>query len=394
MVFEKSLKIKKDVILMLIDQSISSLFSFIIPAFIFKYLGKDTTEEFVIVQSYFIYINSILSSILINPYLYLENINEDNKKNLKTLSLILFSITLLSSVVFLQNLSNQTYLLTSIFISIFLKDSIRTINIHNNKIRLNIIFQVLSIMPLLLLFINESYNDIIKLYFITISVFSISFSVINISKKSKIRLDYFKESIKLGQWSLYNMILQLIITRIILSKIQEYNDQNIVISYGILITILNLINPIVLMVNNYTIKVARHKKSTLNNKELILWFSKYKKKYLLFLIIIFPLILFMFNPITTYFYNKEYNSLIYIFSFLYIGVIFGSFNQLNSRILTIFNYRKIVAQTGFISLLCVGIIRIFPLINSWYLFLILALILNKYVAFLWSSMKIKELNVS
>lgn len=394
MVFEKSLNINKDLILMLIDQSISSLFSFIIPAFIFKYLGKDTTEEFVIVQSYFIYFNSILSATLINPYLYLENINKGNKKNLKTLSIILFSITLISSLVFLNNLSNQTYLLTSIFISIFLKDSIRTINIHNNKIIMNIIFQVLSIIPLLIFFINENYSDIVKLYFIIISVFSLTFSINNIAKKSKIRLDYFKESVKLGQWSLYNMILQLIITRIIISKIQEYNDQNIVISYGILITILNLINPIVLMINNYTIKVARHKKSTMNKGDVILWFNKYKRKYLLFLIIIFPLILFMFKPITTYFYDNEYNSLVYIFSFLYVGIIFGSFNQLNSRILTIFNYRKIVAQTGFLSLLCVGIISILPLTNSWYLFLILALILNKYVAFLWSSWKIKVLNVS
>ena len=69
---------------------------------------------------------------------------------------------------------------------------------------------------------------------------------------------------RLGQWSVYNMIAQLAIVQLIIYKIKKYQKQNIINSDRVHHANSGAVNPIITLVNNFTVKTARKKSESMS----------------------------------------------------------------------------------------------------------------------------------
>jgi|SaaInlStandDraft_1057018.scaffolds.fasta_scaffold38708_2 hypothetical protein len=383
-------KFNKTFILMGLDQGISSLFSILIPSFILLKLGDQKMNDFVITQSYWIYINSIVSSIIINPYLYLEKIGISKSSYLYFLSRILI-ILLFISFFFVKFLDNSTILMASLFFAHFFKESIRIINIQKGHLLSNILFQLAYIVPLVILsFCNViPFEKLLKSYYYIIFFLGLLY----FASQSKVEGDYYKpikNSFSLGQWSLYNLLIQLTITQIIIFRLQSYDNKEIIVYYGVILTMVNVINPFVQMVNNFTIKYFRLLMLDINRLEILKKFKRYSKRLTLLLIILSPIFYISFHPLVKILYGVEYIHLSFLFLLIYLTVIPNLLNQLNSRILTLYDYRRVVLETGIVSLISISIFCMFSWYLDWEKFLFIGLLTVRLSAYFFSKFRLNQ----
>lgn len=378
-----------------LDQALSSIFTVLTPAYLYNNLGDNITEEFIILQSYWIYIISIVSSLIINPYLYLEKIKVKTSSYLGSLSRINLVIIGLSSLIFLLTIliAGEKNILWAFFIGVYYKDSIRIINIQNGKVETNIIFQIALYIALIFLYFLFPKDSLalISSFFIINSIFAITFFIKHHKKNRKNNFSIVTDSLRLGQWSVYNMIAQLAIVQLIIYQLNTYQKENIIISYGVLVAISGAVNPIITLVNNFTVKTARKKSESMNLVNLKRWYLTYLNRYVILLLSIYPILFFSFPYLVTYLFDNEYVNLLYLFLFIYLGTIIGFINQSNSRILTIYGKRIVVFETGIASTIIVFILVCLELTN-WAIFLGAAMVLNKLAACVWSSIRLTRLN--
>ena len=355
-----------------LDQALSSIFTVLTPAYLYNNLGNNITEEFIILQSYWIYIISIVSSLIINPYLYLEKIKVKTSSYLGSLSRINLVIIGLSSLIFLLTvlIAGEKNILWAFFIGVYYKDSIRIINIQNGKVETNIIFQITLYIALIFLYFLFPKDSLalISSFFIINSIFAITFFIKHHKKNRKNNFSIVTDSLRLGQWSVYNMIAQLAIVQLIIYQLNTYQKENIIISYGVLVAISGAVNPIITLVNNFTVKTARKKSESMSLVNLKRWYLTYLKRYVILLLSIYPILFFSFPYLVTYLFDNEYVNLLYLFLFIYLGTIIGFINQSNSRILTIYGKRIVVFETGIVSTIIVFILVCLELTN-WAIFL-------------------------
>ena len=187
------------------------------------------------------------------------------------------------------------------------------------------------------------------------------------------------------------MIAQLAIVQLIIYQLNTYQKENIIISYGVLVAISGAVNPIITLVNNFTVKTARKKSESMNLVNLKRWYLTYLNRYVILLLSIYPILFFSFPYLVTYLFDNEYVNLLYLFLFIYLGTIIGFINQSNSRILTIYGKRIVVFETGIASTIIVFILVCLELTN-WAIFLGAAMVLNKLAACVWSSIRLTRLN--
>lgn len=386
---------KNKAFLVLLDQFLNSSITASVPFVLINYFQRVDMIEFVSVQSWMIYYISIIESLLITPIYYIfVNDKLKFKQTIFKICLIISTVSIGLSI-FLNLFYNVPLFMLLFFVTnVYKRLSINKnisemnprINIKNSLIYSSIYYSFI----MLIVFGVFSFNIFIILTILNlIYIFN---ETDNFKLNSEIEFSFIKQSFNIGKWSLYNMIIQLIITQIILYRLKLYEDLNSIIVYGLAITLTGVLNPIVSSFNNYIISYIKTKIEYTKTEFKTLVY-KINFIYVFTLIILSTFIILIFPIIEGIIVKEKYNSLYLVLIYFLISLIFKSDNQFNSRVLTLIYSRKIVFYTGVLSLLT--ILAILPLFDvKWETWLICAFLLSRVSSSLLSKyFLIKKLNV-
>lgn len=369
--------------LMLMDQIVSSLTSFFIPIAVISILGEFAMVKFTYVQSFGVYIVAILNSLFVMPYLYVSKNDNNNGFNDNTLRLFAYIIAIISGLALLifQDLSSLFILL---FVNNLLKEILRTISLNNNKFNRSLLFQTIPLFIAIVIFFScENFQRSLISYLAVSNIMAIG---LNYSIEFRLDMKYIGESIDIGKWSVFNMILQLIITQIIIYRITILSEESIVV-YGVLINILGVFNPVLSFLNNYALKDFRAK--SLKSEKLNIYKINVIR-YLIVLSIIIGILYYIFTPLCKYFYHQYYKEYSEIFLILSISLVFTAIGQLNSRLLTLFSQRRVVFDTSICSLIAVLASLVF-IKGEWTIQLMVYFVISRLAGWSWSQYKVLQL---
>jgi hypothetical protein len=351
--------------------------------------------DFVFVQSWMIYYVSIIESLLITPYYYI--ILQDKvffNQTIFTLCLILTVISAIILILLKTSFDFPIFIflfyVTNVFKRLSINKNISNMNPIKNLKNSLVYFFLFFLMVLLLILKITSINIFLVLTILNmIYLFS---EITNFKIKKRLNISFINESFDIGKWSLFNMVIQLIITQIILSKLNCFENKNSIIVYGLVLTLTGILNPIISSFNNYIISYIKLKIeiSKTNFKKLVL---KINAAYIAMLIGLSFLIVLIFPIIESNLIEESFDGLFIVFFFVLISLIFKSDNQYNSRVITLIHSRKIVFLTGVISLVFLGLLLLFSFPN-WETWLIFAFLVTRISSSLFSKyILIKKLNV-
>jgi len=368
---------------MLMDQIVSSLTSFFIPVAVISILGEYAMVKFTYIQSFGVYIVAILNSLFVMPYLYVSKNDNNIGFNDNTLRLFAYIIAIISGLALLifQDLNSLFILL---FVNNLLKEILRTISLNNNKFNRSLFFQTIPLFIAIVIFLScENFQRSLISYLAVSNIIAIG---LNYSKEFRLDMKYIGESIDIGKWSVFNMLLQLIITQIIIYKITILSEESIVV-FGVLINILGVFNPVLSFLNNYALKAFRAQ--NLKTEKL----NIYKINVIRYLIVLSSIIVilyYMFTPLCRYFYHQNYTDYSEIFLILSISLVFTAIGQLNSRLLTLFSQRRVVFDTSICSLIAVLASLVFVK-GDWTTHFVVYFVISKIAGWGWSQYKVLQL---
>jgi hypothetical protein len=386
---------KNKAFLVLLDQFLNSSITASVPFVLINYFQRIDMIEFVSVQSWMIYYISIIESLLITPFYY---IFVDDKLKFKQtiykvcliISTVSIGLSIFLNLFYNVPLFMLLFYVTNVYKRLSINKNISEMNpgrnIKNSIIYFTIYFSFIMFIVLGVF----SFNIFILLTILNlIYIFN---ETDNFKINNEIKFSFIKQSFNIGKWSLYNMVIQLIITQIILYKLKLYDDLNSIIVYGLAITLTGVLNPIVSSFNNYIISYIKTKieYSKTEFKNLV---YKINFIYIFSLIFLSILIILIFPIIEGIIVKEKYDSLYLVFLYFLISLIFKSDNQFNSRVLTLIYSRKIVFFTGVLSLLTIlAVLQLFDV--KWETWLISAFLVSRVSSSLLSKyFLIKKLNV-
>jgi len=369
--------------LMLMDQIVSSLTSFFIPIAVISILGEYAMVKFTYIQSFGLYIVAILNSLFVMPYLYVSKNDNNIGFNDNTLRLFAYLIAIISGLALLifQDLNSLFILL---FVNNLLKEILRTISLNNNKFNRSLFFQTIPLFIAIVIFLScENFQRSLIAYLAVSNIIAIG---LNYSIEFRLDMKYIGESIDIGKWSVFNMLLQLIITQIIIYRITVLSVESIVV-YGVLVNILGVFNPVLSFLNNYALKDFRAQ--NLKTEKL----NIYKINVIRYLIVLSSIIVILyytFTPLCRYFYHQNYKDYSELFLILSISLVFTAIGQLNSRLLTLFSQRRVVFDTSICSLIAVLSSLVFVK-GDWTTHFMVYFVISRIAGWSWSQYKVLQL---